>query len=277
MYCPLCCDRVRQIFEKRGIRYHRCLACDFVFSTPSVNANLANELDEYEPAYLRYLAESVEDERNHAALLRWAERFCSVNGQRVLDVGCGSGKFVRFLRRADVDAYGLEPAAPLVSQFLADDPFFIHQTLEEYRADSAGEQFAVVFALDVIEHVERPDLFLRDASRLLRPGGTLFVSTPDVGSVFARVCGKRWHFYNRYHLSYLSSKTIGAMAARHGLREVGYAHLPRLRSVGYVLQYLADFVAGGGRIRIPDRVNRFVVPLNLFDTMSVAFQKTPTV
>ena len=276
MSCPLCCtDQIQQSFEKQGVPYYRCLACDFVFSKPSRNANLTNEIDDYEAAYSKYLAESEEDEWNHAALLRWAERFCSLNGQRVLDIGCGSGKFVRFLRRTNVDAFGLEPATPLFSRYLATDPFFVHQTFEEYAEESTSDQFEVIFASDVIEHVERPDLFLRDASVLLRPGGTLFISTPDVGSVFARVCGRWWHFYNRYHLSYLSRSTMVAMAVRHGLREVGYAHLSRQKSIGYALQYLSDFIVGAGSIRIPDRLDRFLVPLNLFDIMSVVFQKRP--
>jgi SAM-dependent methyltransferase len=174
-----------------------------------------------------------------------------------------------------VEAFGLEPATPLFSRYLADDPFFVHHTFEEYAKDSTANQFEVIFASDVIEHVERPDLLLRDASVLLRPGGTLFVSTPDVRSVFALIFGKRWHFYNRYHLSYLSRRTIATMAARYGLREVGFAHLSKQKSVGYALQYLADFIVGAGRIRVPDRLDKFLVSLNLFDTMSVVFQKTP--
>jgi 2-polyprenyl-3-methyl-5-hydroxy-6-metoxy-1,4-benzoquinol methylase len=245
-----------------------------VFSKPSVNANLANEFDDYEPAYIRYLEESVEDERNHAALLRWVEQFSPVTGQRALDVGCGSGKLVRFLRRAGVEACGLEPSTPLFSHFLAKDAFFVRQSLEEYVMNMPAEKFAVVFACDVIEHVERPDLFLRDLSALLQPGGTLFVSTPDVGSAVARISGRKWHFYNKYHVSLLSRATVGAAAAHHGLNEVGYAHLPRLRSVGYILQYIADFVGGPNRTRVPDRLHRLVIPVNVFDTMSLAFQKT---
>lgn len=275
MSCPLCrSESVQQLFEKQGIPFGKCLSCDFVFAKPSINANLANEFGEYEPAYLRYFAESVEDERNHAALLSWVEQFCLVEGQRVLDVGCGGGKFVRFLRRNGVDASGLEPAAPLFSHFLSDDPFFVQMTLEEFSATTAAEQFSVVFAWDVIEHIERPDLLLRDAAALLQPGGTLFVSTPDVASMAARTLGRWWHFYNKYHLSYLSRKGISALAERYGLHEVGYAHLPRLRSVRYTLQYFVDFVAGGGRIHIPSGLDGFVVPLNLFDTMSLAFRKT---
>ena len=70
------------------------------------------------------------------------------------------------------------------------------------------------------------------ASALLRKGGLLLISTPDVGSVFARLSGKRWHYYNEYHLSYFSRITIRRLAAEAGLREVGFTRLPRLKSLG---------------------------------------------
>jgi len=274
MRCVLCNgDQVRQIFEKRGNPYHRCIACGFVFSRPCGNPNIASTLDDYEPAYLRYLDESVEDERNHLALLRWIEQFRAVNGRSVLDIGCGSGKFVRFLLNAKAEACGIEPSEPLFSRFLIDDPFFVCQTLGEYANGSKPERFELIFACDVIEHVERPDHFLRDAAMLLRSGGILFVSTPDVGSIPASCFGKGWHYFNRYHLSYLSRKTIGVTAGRFGLREVGYARLPRWKSVGYVLQYTGDFVIGRSRMRIPDRLNGLIIPMNLFDTMTIAFEK----
>ena len=125
----------------------------------------------------------------------------------------------------------------------------------------------------MIEHVDRPDTFLQEIAALMRPGGLLFISTPDIGSLVARVAGKHWHYYNRYHLSLLSSATIRRIAEACHLRAVGFQRLPRLKSVGFALQYLADFVIGTGRIRVPARLNRIVVPVNLHDSMCVAFEK----
>jgi len=60
MSCPICCsDRTQKRFEKEGISYYHCFACDFVFSKPSRNSNFTNELDDYEPAYLQYLADFI--------------------------------------------------------------------------------------------------------------------------------------------------------------------------------------------------------------------------
>lgn len=272
--CPLCGgDAVRPRFVKDSIPYYRCTGCHFVFSCPARNANLGNALADYEPAYLRYLAPSPDDERNHAALLRWAEGIRPFGPERVLDVGAGSGKFVRYLRRRNIDAFGLEPAAPLYAHFLADEPIFFPRTLEEHHAQTREETpWGVLCAWDVIEHLEDPSTFLATAAAMLSPGGLLFLSTPDVGSLLARLSGRRWHYYNRYHLSYFSRRTLRQAAARHGLQEVAFARLTRWKSLRYLLEYLLGFGLGKKRARLPARLPDFSFPINLFDTMYVAFE-----
>jgi len=270
--CPLCqYNRTLKLFEKQGASFFRCQACDFLFARSEVNPNLANDLSDYEETYLDYLGDSPEDEANHSAFLRWVESYRLINDDEVLDVGSGSGKFVRFLRGRGIAAYGIEPAAALYSRFLAAEDCFSRQTIEELAAASPHGRFAVIVASDVIEHVERPDLFLCNAARLLKPDGLLFVSTPDVSSFGARIFGRSWHYFHRYHLSYLSRRTIGALAEAAGLQEVAFTRLPRLKSARYLLNYLVDALIGAGRIRFPARLDKLLVPINLYDTMYVAF------
>jgi hypothetical protein len=63
-----------------------------------------------------------------------------------------------------------------------------------------------------------------------------------------------------------------ARAVRHGFEKRGFARLGRRKSVGYVLQYFVDFVLGG-RLRVPRRLERLLVPINLHDSMYVAFSR----
>jgi len=273
--CPLCeTGRVRGLFFKQGIPYHRCVECGFVFSRPCANANFETTLDAYEPAYRRYLEASPEDEANFVSLLAWAEGFRPLAGCRFLDVGAGSGKFVRFLRRRGLEAHGIEPARALHSQFLAVEPWFHAQTVEEFADAWTGGRFGAIFICDVIEHVERPDRMLAGIARLLAPGGMLFVTTPDVSSIAARMSGRWWHYFNKYHLSYLSRRTIGRIAVAHGLREVGFTREPRRKSVGYLLQYLADFALAWRGLRVPQWLCALHININLRDTMNVAFEST---
>ena len=54
------------------------------------------------------------------------------------------------------------------------------------------EHFDVVSLIEVLEHVLDPEDLLREASRLLRPGGALIATTPNIGSLNYRLLGTRW-------------------------------------------------------------------------------------
>ena len=95
--CPLCgSPRAAPIFRKREVDYWRCEACTFRFATPDVNPNLTKTLEDYEEAYLQYLGDDAGDAVNFESLCRWMERFGTLEGKRLLDVGAGSGKLVQF-------------------------------------------------------------------------------------------------------------------------------------------------------------------------------------
>src|SRR6185295_5438396 len=70
--CPVCrSGRAEPLFSKQGTDYWECPACRFRFATPDPNPNLANTLDQYEDAYLQYLAPDPADAANFDALYRW--------------------------------------------------------------------------------------------------------------------------------------------------------------------------------------------------------------
>ncbi|HZR22312.1 MAG TPA: class I SAM-dependent methyltransferase [Vicinamibacterales bacterium] len=267
--CPLCrSSRVRPLFTKQQIDYWLCGACSFRFATADVNPNLANALDDYEDAYLQYLQRDAADEANFAALHRWMSSFAPIGGTRLLDVGAGSGKLVRDLRRRGVDARGIEPSRALFDRFLANDEAF-----EMATADAVRGTFDVVTAFDVIEHVADPHAFAESIVARLAPDGVLFLSTPDVESAVARMFGRHWHFYYPYHLSYFGPQTLGRLAADHGLTIVSVTHRGRLRSIGYVIRYAAEFVGGRSAPPWARRFDARYLPINLFDTMYVVLRR----
>src|SRR5262245_15829759 len=124
----------------------------------------------------------------------------ATRGQAPARRGRRQRQLVRYLRQRGVDAHGIEPSRALFERFLSGDASFSCTTLDDERI--APGSFAVVTAFDVIEHVSDPVGFLRRAVATLEPGGVFFLSTPDVESPTARLFGRRWHFYYRYHLSY---------------------------------------------------------------------------
>ncbi|HST76303.1 MAG TPA: bifunctional 2-polyprenyl-6-hydroxyphenol methylase/3-demethylubiquinol 3-O-methyltransferase UbiG, partial [Acetobacteraceae bacterium] len=110
---------------------------------------------------------------------RISPRFPDPARVRLLDVGCGAGLAAEALARRGYDVLGIDAAAETIEAAIAHAG---GQGLRlAYRAgeaeDLAGERFAVITALEVIEHVSDPARFVAALAGLLEPGGLLFLST----------------------------------------------------------------------------------------------------
>jgi ubiquinone/menaquinone biosynthesis C-methylase UbiE len=113
-------------------------------------------------------------------------------GQRVLDVGCGTGYFVRLLAEAvgpGGTVVGIDPDPTMVAYASGKARHLPNSKFQIDRAESLhfpDEHFDLVVSSLVMHHVP-PDLHarvLREMSRVLRPGGTLFIAdaqTPSHG------------------------------------------------------------------------------------------------
>ena len=165
-----------------------------------------------------------------------------------------------------------EPAKVLYGKFLSKDSFVFCGRLEGFNEHLIGGKVDVLICLDAIEHMEWPTIFMDNASRVLRAGGMLFLSTPDEGSFLSRALGKWWYQYNKYHLAYFSRKTLIALAAQNGLQEIGFTRSAYFKSMRYILQYLNDFVFGSKRMDFLKQVTGVGIPINLHDMMFVTFR-----
>jgi 2-polyprenyl-3-methyl-5-hydroxy-6-metoxy-1,4-benzoquinol methylase len=100
-------------------------------------------------------------------------------GQRVLDLGCGEGRFAAELQRAGAEVLAADVAEEPLRRARA-----AHPAIELSLIDGEGEwelpdaAFDVVWAGEVIEHVADTGGWLSEVRRVLRPGGTLLLSTP---------------------------------------------------------------------------------------------------
>lgn len=105
----------------------------------------------------------------------------SLDGLRVLDVGCGAGLVAEPLTRMGATVTGIDPSEEIVAAarlHAADGGLAI-----DYRATTAealaaaGEQFDVVTILEVVEHVNDVPAFVATVAALVRPGGIVVAST----------------------------------------------------------------------------------------------------
>jgi ubiquinone/menaquinone biosynthesis C-methylase UbiE len=112
--------------------------------------------------------------------IAFLQRHGVLPGKRVLDGGCGAGEYVVALRRLGVEARGIEYHSAKVAAARSrgvPDEWVCQGDLA--RVTFPDESFDVVILNEVLEHVPDEQLVLQEAYRILVPGGTLLVLSPN--------------------------------------------------------------------------------------------------
>jgi 2-polyprenyl-3-methyl-5-hydroxy-6-metoxy-1,4-benzoquinol methylase len=148
-------------------------------------------------------------------------------GERVLDMGCGEGRFAAELARIGARPVGIDVAAEPLRRARERHP---ELDLRQMSAEGAwpleDASFDAVWAGEVIEHVADTAGWLSEARRVLRSGGSLLLSTPDHGRL-RMLC---WalaprafeaHFDPRAdHLRFYTRRTLTELLEDFGFQDV---------------------------------------------------------
>jgi len=151
---------------------------------------------------------------------------------RLLDVGCAGGELAALLATRGWTPHGAEGEPALVAAARARDVDARVVDLDRAPLPWPAGTFDAVVAAEVIEHVVDTDRLLAEMARVLRPGGALVITTPNLASFENRLR----LVFGRYpmwmdigvagtgHLRYYTPRMLRHQLARHGLpveRHVG--------------------------------------------------------
>jgi SAM-dependent methyltransferase len=150
---------------------------------------LLNRLD-HEIGHGRFLAQHGAGEiwnwESPAGKLRWARRVKMLSshlkpGMTVLELGCGTGSFTRELARsgANVVAIDLSPELLEIARANCSAPNVQYQIQNAYSLSYSEAQFDSVVGSSVLHHLEIKEA-LRDIIRVLKPGGTIYFTEPNM-------------------------------------------------------------------------------------------------
>jgi 2-polyprenyl-3-methyl-5-hydroxy-6-metoxy-1,4-benzoquinol methylase len=152
---------------------------------------------------------------------------------RVLEVGCGAGATLRWLRASGQAGHttGIELAADAAAVARTRVDELLEGPLAQHLPALPKAGYDLVLCLDVLEHLVDPWEAVRGLRTLLRPGGTLIVSLPNVRNhrvVLPLLLGGRWQYrdagiMDRTHLRFFSRQSARELLAQAGLHITGEA------------------------------------------------------
>lgn len=103
------------------------------------------------------------------------------DGKAVLDVPCGEGAFTKRMLEQGADVF----SADFVNILQIPHPQFSIVDMNE-RLPYSDAVFDAVICIDGLEHIERPFDFIKECRRIIRPGGVLIISTPNLTALRSR-------------------------------------------------------------------------------------------
>jgi len=137
-------------------------------------------------------------------------------GGRVLDVGCGDGGFLLQLRRPGLHVEGTERTPESAARAQATAGVRVHAG-DLLGLDLPDASYDLVTLWHVFEHLARPEATLRRIHHLLKPGGTLLLSLPNVESWQARLFARHWfHHDPPRHLFAFGPRSLAALLEHSG-------------------------------------------------------------
>lgn len=169
------------------------------------------------------------------------------SSRTILDVGCLDGTVGELLLRRGNVVHGIDAAAPAVAAAVRRGVLARVGNLEE-RLDFPDAMFDVVFAGEVLEHIFAVDTLLAEAHRVLKPGGCLVATTPNLAALGRRILlllNRNPHIEISFadkdaagHIRYFISRTLFDLLHQHGFRVTDYTsdvvnfdRLGRMRSL----------------------------------------------
>lgn len=204
-------------------RLVRCEKCGVIRQNPwlaweSLKEYYPEDYSAYEPIIARERSKIKQLDRGYGMWkrLRSIERF--KNSGRLLDVGCGTGVFLGEAQRSghwELMAVEPSPAAASYVQRELKIPVYNQRFAE---AVLPSGDFDVITMWNVLEHLDHPVKDLRRAAALLRTGGWLVFSIPNLESLEAKVFGRYWLGWDLpRHLYLFPQQQLKAMLQELGL------------------------------------------------------------
>jgi len=174
--------------------------------------------------YSDYWAESQIDDllltaKNKLELVR---NHVNLQGATALEIGCATGETCNAASKGGARVTGCDLSSDAIHIARHRYPHIEFCAAPADQLPFSDESFDAVLAFELIEHLSSPSAFVREVHRVLRPGGVLALTTPNVE--YGRRVG--WHQWTGFltsfeHLYFFNLESLRRILSRRGMSVVG--------------------------------------------------------
>jgi 2-polyprenyl-3-methyl-5-hydroxy-6-metoxy-1,4-benzoquinol methylase len=271
----IACQKNSLIFDCQynKLYYYKCILC-----------NLLQLVNPYSQTYLERLYETdmaVGDDKERNLLLHWLmniplgkwsfdilrhaiykSRAASISDVtvdgKVLDIGCGTGEFLYYMKRKKWKTYGIEVSKQLVKIAKGMSKATIYETrLMQFKPKL---KFDVITMWHVFEHLPNPESVIKKLSKILADDGTLVIEVPHGNSFSYKLFKRNWTLLLvPQHLHFWTESAFRILLARNNMK---------ISKIEYPLHF--PFVFASSSIKLNRIFIFFVVlllPISAFITL----------
>ena len=256
-----------------NLKLVKCPGCSLIFVSPMpgpavlkdiYEAHYYNNKNSLEMGYDNYSEEETNIRKTALKRLKYIERYAKKG--KLLDVGCAFGFFMDTARKNGWDVSGIE-----ISRVAIEHALKIGLNVTEGNIDIMdlpGEKYNLITLWDVVEHLTKPKEVLVKLRQRLDKGGILVLSTPDIGSIPARLTGGKWIGFKspREHLWYFSKTTISKLLAETGFRVKKVFYAGKHVSLSMFIDRLSRYLPPAGKLNlggVSRKISFYANPLDI--------------
>lgn len=186
----------------------------------SISVNPIPSIDDLMTYYSNY----AQDDPRYLSSQEWSKRssyeivldICSkISDGNILDIGCADGQLLSMLP-SSFNKFGIDISerACVLSREKG-----IKAQCSTFKSAEITNKFDLIIALDLIEHLEKPNDGINKISSILKKGGYVIIETGNAASNTARLLRENWSYTSAYsHLHALTPKTLTLLAEKENIK-----------------------------------------------------------
>lgn len=256
--CPICGSEEKTLFlssidyscSKEGFDIQECNECHFRYTSPvpheeNIGAYYESDLYISHTDSKKGLINKVYQKvRKHAIKQKFELVKRLAKGESLLDIGCGTGDFLKYVKEQNWKVKGLEPdqGARSICERKGLEVEHTNQLhdLEEHA-------FSIITMWHVLEHVYDLNNDFRQIKQLLQSDGRLIIAVPNCSSYDAKKYGKHWAAYDLpIHLYHFRPNDIRNLANKY---DMDVEEILPMKFDSYYVSLLSEKFKGGNAVK----------------------------